>query len=175
MGLPVRHTTLVVRTHHHPQGRKSEEVSLEDTALPSWSQQSGVRPSQAKTTPCPLLPNFLPRVDSSPMTFLIRMSDVSPYYWPWPMPKPCNIGSEKVRPPTPSDYCPLVMSVVELKQHMVGTVTFSKQDVFQNLGSIIPEAGSQDIGIPQGDPITLPTTANARDMAVRPHRNPGGR
>ena len=45
-----------------------------------------------------------------------------------------------------------------------GHVTFSKQDVFQNLGSTTPEVESQDMGISQGDPITLPTTANVRDM-----------
>ena len=55
------------------------------------------------------------------------------------------------------------MSIVELKQHVEGHITFSKQDVFQNLGSTTPEAKSWDMGIPQGDPITLPTTANVGD------------
>ena len=72
--------------------------------------------------------------------------------------------AEKIRPPTLNDYHPLVISVVELKQHVEGLVTFSKQDVFQNLESTTPEAISWDMGIPQGDPITLPTTANVGDI-----------
>ena len=60
------------------------------------------------------------------------------------------------------------MSVVELKQHVEGHITFSKQDVFQNLGSTTPEVESQNMGIPQGDPITLPTIANVRDTEPSP-------
>ena len=46
---------------------------------------------------------------------------------------------EKVRPPTLSDYHPLAMSLVELKQHVEGHITLSKQDVFWNLGSTTHE------------------------------------
>ena len=60
------------------------------------------------------------------------------------------------------------MSIVELKQHVEGYITFRKQDVFQNLGSTTPEARSWDMGIPQGDPITPPTTADVRDMEPSP-------
>ena len=62
----------------------------------SWSQQIGVRPSQAKITPCPLLPNVLPGVGFSPMTLPIMMSNGSPCYWLWLMPKCCNIGQRKL-------------------------------------------------------------------------------
>ena len=68
--------------------------------------------------------------------------------------------AEKVRLPTLNDCHPLVMNIVELKQHVEGHVNFSKQDVFQNLWSTTPEAISWDMGIPQGGPITLPTTTN---------------
>ena len=45
-----------------------------------------------------------------------------------------------------------------------GHVTLGKQDIFWNLGSITPKAVSWDTVIPQGDPITLPNTADVRDM-----------
>ena len=56
----------------------------------------------------------------------------------------------KVRLPTLSDYHPLVMSIAELKQHVEGHITFSKQDVFQNLGSTTAEARSWDMGSHKG-------------------------
>ena len=64
--------------------------------------------------------------------------------------------AEKVRPSTLNEYHPLVMSIVELKQHVEGLITFSKQDMFWNLGSTIPEVVSQDMGMPQGDPSPHP-------------------
>ena len=76
--------------------------------------------------------------------------------------------AEKVRPPTLSNYCPLVMSVVELKQCVEGHITFSKQDVFQNLWSTTPEDRSWDTGILQGDPIIPSTTTDVRDMEPSP-------
>ena len=62
------------------------------------------------------------------------------------------------------DYHPLVMSIVELKQHVRGHITFNKQDIFWNLGSTTLEAVSQDTVILQGDPVTPSTTADFRDM-----------
>ena len=56
------------------------------------------------------------------------------------------------------------MSVVELKQHVRQYIIFNKQDVFQDLSSITPEAVSQDAVILHGDPVTLSTTADAGDM-----------
>ena len=56
------------------------------------------------------------------------------------------------------------MSIVELRQHVRGHITLDKWDIFQNLARITPEALSQGTVIPQGDPITLPNTADVRDM-----------
>ena len=72
--------------------------------------------------------------------------------------------TEKCRPPILNDYHPLVMSMVELRQHVRGYITFNKQDVFWNLGSTSPEVLSWDMGIPPGDPITMPPTANVGDL-----------
>ena len=71
---------------------------------------------------------------------------------------------EKVRPPALLDYCPLVMSIVELMQHVKGHITFYKWDIFLNLGRITLETVSWDTAIPQGDPITQPTTTGVRGM-----------
>ena len=51
--------------------------------------------------------------------------------------------AEKVTLPTLPDYCPLPMRVVELKQQVRWYITFNKQDVFQDLGSITLEAVSR--------------------------------
>ena len=75
---------------------------------------------------------------------------------------------EKVTLPTLYDYHTLVMSIMELKQCVDGHVTFSKHDVFQNLGSTTLEAKSWVTGIPQGDPTTLPTTTNVGDKEPSP-------
>ena len=107
--------------------------------LPSWSQQLGVRPSQAKITPCPLPPNVSPGVGFSRWPFLSGCMMAAPATDCGLCPRHCNIGQKKVRPPTLNDYCPLVMNVVELRQHMGRYITFNKWDVFQNLGSTIPE------------------------------------
>ena len=55
------------------------------------------------------------------------------------------------------------MSTVELKQHVRGHITFSKWDIIWNLGGTTLEVVSWDTVIPQGDPITLPTTADVGD------------
>ena len=47
---------------------------------------------------------------------------------------------EKVRLLMPGDYCPLMMSIMELKWWVEGHITFSKQDIFYNLESTAPEA-----------------------------------
>ena len=72
--------------------------------------------------------------------------------------------AEKFRLPALLDYHPLAISIVELMQHVKGHITFNKWDIFQNLGRITLEIVSWDTVIPQGDPITLPTTADVGDM-----------
>ena len=65
------------------------------------------------------------------------------------------------------------MSVVELKWQVEGQVTFSKQDIFQNLGGTIPETRSRDMEIPQVDSIALPTTADIGDTEPSPTETRG--
>ena len=65
---------------------------------------------------------------------------------------------EKVRPPMLGGYCPLAMSIVELRQQVEGYFTFSKQDIFHNLGGTVPEARSKDTEAPQEGAIAPPTT-----------------
>ena len=50
--------------------------------------------------------------------------------------------------------------MVELRQQVGRYITFSKQDVFKDLGSAIPEAQSWDMRIPQADSIASPTTSD---------------
>ena len=74
----------------------------------------------------------------------------------------------------PSEPCPLVMSVVELRWCMGKYTTFSKHDVFKDLGSAIPEAKGRDIRIPQADSTTSPTMTDVRHMA-QSYKNSIGR
>ena len=57
-----------------------------------------------------------------------------------------------------SGYHPLVMSIVELKWQVEGHFTFSKQDIFCNLGGTVPEARSKDMEASQEGTVALPTT-----------------
>ena len=75
---------------------------------------------------------------------------------------------EKVRPQAHPDYCPLVMSIVELMQLMKGHVTFYKWDILWGLGRIAPETVNQDPAFPQGHPITQSTTTDVRGMESNP-------
>ena len=49
-------------------------------------------------------------------------------------------------------------------------ITFSKQDILNNLGAAVPEAQGQDMGIPQADPVASPTMTDVR-AAQQSHRN----
>ena len=59
------------------------------------------------------------------------------------------------------------MSVVELKWWLERHVTFSKQDIFKDLGSAIPGAKHQDMETTQVASIATPTTIDARDMEAK--------
>ena len=72
--------------------------------------------------------------------------------------------AEKFRPPAHPDYCPLVISIMELIQHVKEHITFYKQDVFQGLGSIAPETVNWDPAVPKGHCITQPTKTDVRSM-----------
>ena len=80
---------------------------------------------------------------------------------------------EEVCLPTLGDYCPLAMSVVELKWWVERHVTFSKQDIFRDLGSAIPEARSRDMEIPQVDSFAPPTTKDVGAMEPSPMETQG--
>ena len=81
--------------------------------------------------------------------------------------------AQKVSLPTPGGYCPLAMSIVELRWQVEGHFTFSKQDVLLNLGSTIPEARSQDTEAPQKGVIAPPTTATVGSMEPCPTKTQG--
>ena len=72
--------------------------------------------------------------------------------------------AEKVRPQAHPDYCPLAMNIVEFMQCVKGHVTFYKWDALQNLGGIVLKTVSQDPVIPQGHPVTPPTTTDVGGM-----------
>ena len=61
--------------------------------------------------------------------------------------------AKEVSLPASADYCPLAMSVVELKQHMGRYITLSKQDILKDLGSAIHETEGWDTERLQVDPI----------------------
>ena len=54
------------------------------------------------------------------------------------------------------DYCPLVLSVVELKWCMGRYITLSKQYIIKDLGSAIHETQGWNTGSPQVDPSPHP-------------------
>ena len=72
--------------------------------------------------------------------------------------------AEKFRPQAHPDYCPLVMSVMELMQCVKEHVTFYKWDILQGLQRIALETVNWDPAVPQGHPITQPTTTDVRGM-----------
>ena len=84
--------------------------------------------------------------------------------------------AEKFRLPVHLDYCPLVMSIMELMHVVKEHVIFYKQDILQGLGRIAPEIVDQDPAVPQGHPIPNPLQLTleallkpGRLMAPLPH------
>ena len=51
--------------------------------------------------------------------------------------------AERLNPPVDPDLCPLVRSVLELKERVKEHITFTKQDIIQGLGRIDPGTTSQ--------------------------------
>ena len=80
---------------------------------------------------------------------------------------------EKVNPPTLDNYCPLVISVVELRWQLGEHFAFSKQDVLCGLEDAIPEARSQNTEASPEDAITLPTTTNIEGVKPQPMTTQG--
>ena len=50
--------------------------------------------------------------------------------------------------------------MVELRQHVGWYITFSKQDVLKDLGSVVPGAQGWDMGTPPADSTASPTVAD---------------
>ena len=75
---------------------------------------------------------------------------------------------EKVNPPTLDTYCPLAMSVLELKWQVEEHIAFSKPDVFSSLKDAIPEARSQNAKASPEGTITLPITSNTGGVELLP-------
>ena len=65
--------------------------------------------------------------------------------------------AEQVRLPVNLDFCPLVMSILELMQQVRGHITFYKWDIFQNLEKVALEAVDRDLMTLKGHPIAQPT------------------
>ena len=134
-----------------------------------------MRPSKIKTIPCPLLPNvssrsrFLPSdptyqdIHQQPLLLTLAYTQALQYW------------VEKVSLPMLGGYCPLVMSIVELRWQVEGHFTFSKQDIFCNLEGTVSEARSKDTEVPQEGAIAPPTTDNYWGCGALPPKDPGGR
>ena len=65
-------------------------------------------------------------------------------------------------------YCPLAMSVMELKWQICEHATFSKQDVFCGLEDAIPEAKSQNSKASPEDTITPPAAVDIEGVEPQP-------
>ena len=81
--------------------------------------------------------------------------------------------AEEASLPAPGDTHPLVMSVVELRQHVGRYTTFSKQDILKDLGSAIPTAKDEDTGNPQAHSTASPTMTDVRDTWLSPTKLSG--
>ena len=94
---------------------------------------------------------------------------------------------EKFRLPVHPDYCPLVMSIVELMQVVKEHIIFYTWDVLQGLGRIVPETVDWDLAVPPGHPVIQSTTTDiggsakawghmvplphCSDLHLRPHQS----
>ena len=81
--------------------------------------------------------------------------------------------AEKVSPPMPGGYHPLVMSVVQLRWREEGHFTFSKQNILCNLGGTVPEARSQDMEALQEGAIAPPTNTTIGGVEPCPTKTQG--
>ena len=171
-GISVRYTMLVGRTHCHTWGRRPKEVSPENLHFlldPSSQVWGPPRPRLhcAPSPKCLTQSRFLPNdpsyqdVQWQPLLLTMAYAQVLQYWM------------EKVRPPILNDYHPLAMSMLELKQHVVGYVTFNKWDVFPNLGSTTPKVISQDTGTPKGTPLPHPPQLMSETQSQAPWKSRG--
>ena len=76
-----------------------------------------------------------------------KMSDRKPLQLTLAYAQALQYWAEEVSLPASGDHRPLVMSVVELRQCMGRYITFGKQDILKDLGSVILEAQGWDMDI----------------------------
>ena len=136
------------------------------------SQQSNAGPSETRITLCPWHPSalrggmFLPDNLSYQDVWLKPQLLTMAYVWV------LQYWAEESNPPAPSEPCPLVMSVRELRQHIGRYITLSEPDIFEGLGNAIPEAEYRDMGTPLVDSTTSPVMADVEDTQLSPVETP---
>ena len=70
---------------------------------------------------------------------------------------------EEANLPVPSEPCPLVMSVRQLREHIGKYTTFNEHDVFKGLGNTLPEAEDKDMGTPPVDSTASSSMTDVKD------------
>ena len=81
--------------------------------------------------------------------------------------------AEKVKLPMLDNYCPLAMSILELRWQVGEHIAFSKWDVLCGLEDAIPEARSQGTKALPEDAITPPATTNIEGVEPQPMTTQG--
>ena len=137
MGLPIGYTLLVDGTHCHPRGGRPKETCLENLGfLFDPTVRSKVFPGQGYAAPpAPkcltqnvFLMDELSYQDMQQQPFLLTVA----YAWG------LQYWADRLNLPVDPDFCPLVRSVLELRERVKEHTVFSKQDVSQGLGRIDP-------------------------------------
>ena len=141
MGLPIGHTLLVDRTHCHSRCGRPKETCLENLGFlfDPTGEKPGLPGPRVYCTPCPkcltlnvFLLDELSYQDVQQQPFLLTMAYAQGLqYW-----------AERLNPPQ-DPVCPLVRSVLELREKVKEHIVFTKQNVIQGLGRINPGATSQ--------------------------------
>ena len=153
MGPPIGYALVVDGTYHHPRGGRPMETCLEDPGLlfNSSSQMQGLpRPRVSPAPKCltwnGFLPDELSYQDMRQQPFLLTVAYAQGLqYW-----------AEILNPPVDPDFCPLVRSVLELKEMVKEHVVFSKKDIIRGFGRI-------DLGNMSWWPQTTPTDIGSGD------------
>ena len=133
---------LVDGTYSHPRGGRPTETCPEDPGLllDSWGQKQGLPRARLYCTPATKYLNWnmflldeLSYQDVWQQPFLLTVAYARGLqYW-----------AEKLNPPEDPDFCPLVRSVIELRERVKEHVIFTKWDVIQGLGKVNTGATSQ--------------------------------
>ena len=151
--------TLVRRASHYTRCWEPKEVGPEDPSLlpDSGGEVWGPPNSGLHCTPAPkcltqsrFLPDDPTYWDIWQQLLLLTLA----YIWA------LQYWVEKVNPQTLDTYCPLAMSVVELKWWVERHIAFSKWDVFSGLEDAILNARSQNAEASPKGTITLPIASD---------------